>query len=113
MLNHTDCLHPATKAARATCRKATAKAAEYRGYDIDLLLEVFKVDDDRPTRWVFYAARRFADYQGEDAREAASAILTHFQPSGDEARDDSRRRNGYTITSDPSKMLSITLRAAS
>jgi hypothetical protein len=115
MLNHTDCPHPATKAARAACRKARAEAATSRANDIDLLLEVFasKAYTDKPGQWVWYAARRFADYQGDDLREAAAAILTYFQPSGDEARDDYRRRNGYTITSSPAHMLSITLRAAS
>lgn len=116
MLDHTECAHEATKAARATCRRNRAKALDYHNKDIDLLLEVFRSKatyTDRPDQWVWWAARNFTSYKGEDVREAASAILTHFHPSGDEALDNRRKANGYIITTMPHTMLSITLRAAS
>lgn len=116
MLNHTDCPHPATKADRAACRKARAAADLRAAQDIDLLLEVFRskaMTTDRPDQWVWYAARAFTSYEGEDVREAAAAILTHFRPTFDEARDTARIRNGYTLTSNPTEMLHITLRRAS
>lgn len=107
---HANCTHPATKADRAACRKAqadgTAQALE--------LIQVFGSGyDPTPGHWVFYAARRFARYEGSDLTEAATAVLAYFLPSGDEAKDDYRRRNGYTITTDLHTMRSITLRSAS
>lgn len=110
-MNHTDCDHPRTKAARAACRKARAKV-DTQALD---LLEVFSISDymGRPDHWVFYAARRFASYEGTDRIAAARAVLDYFLPSGDEDRDERRRANGYTITTDLYTMRTITLRAAS
>ena len=109
-IDHTNCDHEATKVARAACRKArtarTALCAE--------LIEVFNEGSyPTPHHWVWYAARRFAKYEGDDLYEAADSILTHFLPSGDEEKDAYRRRNDYIITEDLHRMRSITLRAAS
>jgi hypothetical protein len=116
MLDHTDCAHEATKKDRAACRKAHAELADITTRQIDDLLEVFAERASglaSPTHWVFYAARRFADYRGEDPRQAAWAVLEYFTPSGDDEADARRIRNGYTITTNIHTMLRITLRAAS
>jgi hypothetical protein len=112
-IDHRDCDHDATSKARAACRKARAAEASSRATLIQDLIEVFNEKGDRPNQWVWYAARRFASYEGEDLNEAAAAILDHFRPSGDEARDAHRTRNGYIITDSHYHMLQITLRAAS
>lgn len=116
MLDHTDCAHEATKKDRAACRKAHAELAEITTRQIDDLLEVFASRASylsSPTYWVFWAARQFAHYKGDDPRQAAWAVLEYFTPSGDEEADNRRRRNGYTITTNIHTMLSITLRCAS
>ena len=115
-IDHTDCLHEATSKDRAACRKAKADTSAALALAVATLLEVFAsrtMDWDSDTKWVFYAARRFASYEGSDATEAATAVLSYFAPSGDEDRDRNRKANGYTITTDPHTMVSITLRAAS
>lgn len=114
MLNHTDCPHPATKKDRAACRKERAQATATRTAQVADLIEVFTAGwEPHPNHWIWYAARRFASYDGDNLLEAANAILDHFHPSGDAATDDNRRRNGYIITENPHFMRSITLRSAS
>src|SRR6478752_6389400 len=112
MINHASHNHPATSAARAACRKtlAASQDATKRERLIMVMGEGFQT---QPGQWLYYAARRFAGYQGQDDMEAAAAILTFFASSGDEAKDQRRVANGYTITSDPYLIRSITMRAAS
>ena len=113
-IDHRNCDHDATKAARTICRKARAAEASSREVLIQDLIEVFNEGySPQPNQWVWYAARHFASYKGEDLNEAAAAVLDHFRPSGDEARDSYRRRNGYIITESHYHMLQITLRSAS
>lgn len=38
---HTDCLHPATKAGRAACRKARAQEASRRAAEVEALLDTY------------------------------------------------------------------------
>lgn len=107
--SHTDCTHEATKAARAACRKARAA-----GPSAEVLELVRLADGD----WIlqgslFYAASRFAGVRTDDALEAATAVVAHFAPSGDEAKDARRRANGWIITTDPRYMLTIANRARS
>jgi len=111
MTNHRDCDHPATKAARAKCRKARTEAAA----KVDTAaLELISYIDSRPNfggiDWVLRGAGAFGSYQGEDRTEAARALLDYFGPSGDEDEDRSRIRNGYTITTSPSTIFSIICR---
>lgn len=113
-IDHRNCAHEATSKARAACRKARAQAIASRNTCIDDLIEVFNEGySPSPNYWVFYAATHFASYTGTDLREAADAILTYFYPSGDEATDERRLRNGYTITESAFHMRQITLRVAS
>lgn len=111
MINHANCSHEATPKDRAACRKARA-ARESRAFD---LIRDFNSTSYSPATnyWVFYAANRFAGYQGNVPLEAALAILDYFSPSGDEAKDDRRRANGYLVTDHIPTMLSTTLHAAS
>jgi hypothetical protein len=107
---HANCTHPATKADRLACRKAKA-AVDTLALD---LLKVMTSDfHSNPDHWTFYAASRFAQVHTDDRMIAARAVLDYFLPSGDQARDDNRRRNGYTVTTDLRTMRSITLNAAS
>lgn len=110
--NHANCDHESTKAARATCRKDRASRTSLKANLLTIFASpTFAEEDD--AKWVWYAARRFANYTGDDLDIAAGAVLAHFLPSGDDAQDANRRRNGYTVTDNIHTMLSITLRAAS
>lgn len=110
MTTHANCTHPATKAARAACRKATAKGPSAEVLE---LIRVMNLGYSTPNRWVFYAASRFAKVNTSDVFTAAEAVLAHFAPSGDEAQDSRRIRNGYIVTDDPHTILRVTLRSAS
>lgn len=114
-IDHSNCDHDRTPAARAACRKARANEDTFQAALRRELIEVFNSANYIPSsnHWVFYAARRFANYTGDDLDIAAGAVLAYFRPTGDEAQDANRRRNGYTVTTDPRNMLRITLRAAS
>lgn len=114
-IDHTDCPHEATSKARAACRKDRASLETLINAQVDALLaasaEKAMFGDD--TKWVFYGARRFADFDGTDAREAAAALIAYFAPTGDADQDARRRANGYLVTEDPATMISTVLRAAS
>lgn len=114
-IDHRNCAHEATSKDRAACRKARAEAAASRTTCIADLIEVFNEARyiPSPNHWIWYAAQRFAHYEGTDLNEAAAAILDHFYPSGDEAQDARRRANGYLITESAYHMLQTTLHAAS
>lgn len=113
-IDHRNCDHDATPKARAACRKAHAEAIRSRQVLIADLIEVFNEDTMmQENHWVWYAARRFARYEGDNLNDAADAILTHFYPSGNEETDNHRRANGYIITESHYHMLQITRRAAS
>lgn len=108
--NHSNCDHPATKAGRAACRKARATGQ----VEAQALIAFFdSCSNTLGIDWVIRGAARFGSYQGTDRMEAAAALVAYFAPSGDDARDADRRRNGYTITTSPSEIRSIILRAAS
>jgi hypothetical protein len=108
--SHTDCTHPATKAARAACRKARA-AIDTEARDlVHFLNQDTFADIDH---WVTYAARRFCNLAEGTATDKARAILDYFAPSGDEAQDARRRANGYTITTDFYEIRSIIRLSAS
>lgn len=105
--SHSNCTHPADKAGRLACRKERAlKVAA-----ITELETYFIRQGD--TEWLIRGAARFGSYQGTDTFEAATALLDYFAPSGDKARDDRRKANGYTITEAPHHIRSIILRSYS
>lgn len=105
--SHATCTHPRDKAGRLACRKARAlKVAA-----ITELETFFTARGD--TEWLMRGAARFGSYQGTDTFEAATALLDYFAASGDKARDDRRRANGYTITDSPHHIRSIILRSYS
>lgn len=106
--SHANCDHEFTKAARATCRKVRAEAANERNTWIDALLAAMP-ENDLGIDWLVRGAQNFSDYRGDNRIEAANALLDYFAPSGDEARDASRRRNGYVITTDAYRIRSIIL----
>ena len=110
-IDHRNCDHEATSKDRAACRKARA-VRDSRAFD---LIRDFNSTSYQPATnyWVFYAANKFAGYQGDIVLEAAHAILDYFSPSGDEAKDNRRRANGYLVTDHIPTMLSTTLHAAS
>lgn len=116
-MNHSNCHHPATKAARAKCRKerAVEDAAwqariKARKAAADELISVFDDRCGNATDWVMRGATAFTPFTGTNRYAAAYALLDHFAPSGDEAEDARRRLNGYTITTSPHEILRITLR---
>jgi len=111
MTTHANCTHPATKAARATCRKN--RAAGPSAQVLELIEVLNRGYSPRPNHWVFFAASRFAQIHTDDVFAAAEAVLAYFAPSGDDAQDDRRRRNGYIITQDPYQIRLIAGRAAS
>ncbi len=111
--SHTDCLHEATKAARATCRRDRNFSAAAEAKAIDDLIAAFSAKALFSSSKLFYAANRFTNTITSDPRIAAAAVLRHFAPSGDEDIDSNRRLNGYTITTSPEAIVSLTLRAAS
>lgn len=104
---HQDCTHEATKSARATCRKARAAEAATRAAYLSNVINAFSAKD---ITWLYRAARSFAQVEVTTDLEAAAAVADYFGPSGNEAQDARRRANGYTVTSDPHLMLSLTLR---
>lgn len=101
--SHRDCDHPATKAARAACRKARAKVDTAREAAIDALLATFDSAryQPRPNHWVLYAASSFPHLHTEDPREAAAAVLDYFATTD------------YQPTTDPMTIARITYRRAS
>lgn len=109
MMNHTNCTHPKTSAARAACRKARAANAQTDAIR-DLIAAFDRVGDYND--WLAYAARAFADFHGTDRMEQATAVLAYFAPV-DAETDAYRRRNGYLVTSDARTIVSTTLRRAS
>ncbi len=110
MINHSGHSHPATSAARATCRKAT----NGQEATIDRFLATMERGYcPTPGHWTFYAASRFADYRDGDIRAAAKATIAAFAPSGDEATDRRRIANGYIITTSFEEIRRIALRCAS
>ena len=116
MTTHADHDHEATRAARAACRKAIAAAevADHKARtELVRVLNKGYQYSNLENGWLFYAARRFADYRGSDLAEAVTAVQSYFYPSGDQNKDDYRRRNGYTITDNPYTIRSIIVRAAS
>lgn len=60
-------------------------------------------------RWLFRAARRFADYEGADMFEAAKALIEHPRMQDTEYN----RRNGYTPYQGPAELLSRIYRVSS
>jgi len=113
-IDHTNCDHDRTSAARAICRKARATQVDAKAKAIAELLKVLDEGyTPRPNHWVFYGASHFAQVEVDTPEEAADALLAHFAPSGDEATDARRRANGYIITTDAHEIRRIILRAAS
>jgi hypothetical protein len=110
-IDHSNCSHDRTARDRAACR---ASRSSRQALKADLI-RIFNEANYIPSEnyWIWYAARHFGSYTGDDLDIAAGAILSYFLPSGDDAQDANRRRNGYTITEDIYTMLRITLRAAS
>ena len=109
--SHDDCLHEATKAARATCRRQRASAVDAKAKAIADLLAQFP-DSDYSRDLLLYGAHRLG-WIGTDRTEAAEAVLNYFAPSPIEAENENRRRNGYLITTDPRVIRSTFLRMAS
>lgn len=108
--SHDDCLHEATKTARAICRRQRAAAADAKAKAIADLLAQFPDSDH--SDFLLYGAHRLG-WIGTDRTEAAEAVLNYFAPSPIEAENEHRRRNGYLITTDPRVIRSTFLRMAS
>lgn len=108
--SHADCDHEKYAPAYRACREARAERVEL----VSAILRYF--DERRPSEygdWLMSGASRFGDYHGSSRYEAAVTLLGYFFPEGDETFLAYRRRNGYTVTSDPATIRSVILRAAS
>jgi hypothetical protein len=114
MINHTECEHESTSTARAACRKARAsKDLATEAFINDLYTAMPANDGILGHDWLLRGASSFANLHTADRRMAAIALIAYFGPSGDDATDDNRRRNGYTITTDAYAIRRIILRRAS
>lgn len=115
-IDHKDCLHEATSKDRAACRKARREAETAHEVLVQALFEAMP-SNDLGGDWLLRGAAKFntdeAPVLGRNRRQAADALISYFAPSGDQARDDYRRRNGYIITTSASQIRSIILRSFS
>ena len=117
-IDHKDCLHEATSSARAICRKARREAEAAHEALVQALFEAMPSNDRFGIDWLLRGAAKFNTDEvqpenGRNRRQAADALISYFAPSGDQAKDDYRRRNGYIITTSASQIRSIILRSFS
>lgn len=107
MMNHTNCDHEATKAARAQCRKQQAALlASARE-----LVAYFDANGFGSTNWLYRAARQYCDFDGDASDREAIALFIITHPRMQDT--DYNRRNGYRAYTTPSELLSRIYRTMS
>lgn len=106
---HANCDHPATKTARAKCRKeAFISSSTAKAEAIALVNHFREMNASRSPwapedEWTFKAAAKFGRYHGDDVYEAAAALLSYFSDPAIAASA------GRTPTKDPATIRRIAL----
>lgn len=104
--SHSNCDHEATKAARAQCRKDRAAGLD-KARDLISAWGAFDAD----YTWLRRAARRFANWDGDNNDLLDMAMTIINCPTMQDT--DYNRRNGYTPYTSARELYSRILRASS